>query len=175
MVVRRLLLMIGWVRGLRTLEWKEPSLFPPTIRRAWPAVNIFSFGGDPAIVAAVGLLRRCARRTFSFEAREMEPARFSALPILRVSNLFMWKLPSPSDEELFALSLFADATACMILREERLAAFAASIVRNGDVSVSDPERRVILGGGGGGGDPSDFFARKPAWNRFVFGLISMDD
>lgn len=56
-VVRRLFFITGAVRGLRTLE-ENISFWLLTIRRACPAVKRFSFGGDPAIEAAVGLLRR---------------------------------------------------------------------------------------------------------------------
>jgi hypothetical protein len=56
-VRRQLLFTTGAVRGLRTLEWKLLSFWLFTIRLAWLAVKRFSFGGEPDIVAAVGLLR----------------------------------------------------------------------------------------------------------------------
>jgi hypothetical protein len=38
--------------------------------------------------------------------------------------------------------------------------------------VSDEDKFVMVGGGG---DPTcAFFERKPAWNRFAFGLISIE-
>src|SRR5215469_6377998 len=100
----------------------------------------------------------------------MEPDRFRAMPILALSDRS--KVFSPSDEELLPLSVgVLPSTSCMMCSEERFAAFPASMVRNGDVSVSEEERLVNLGGGG---DPYVFFDRNPAWKRFAFGLISTD-
>lgn len=80
---------------------------------------------------------------------------------------------SASEDELFPLSVgvVSLATGRIMFNDERFAAFEGSIVLSGDCSVSDEDRLVSLGGGG---DPSVFFERKPAWNRFALGLISID-
>lgn len=84
-VVRRLaeFFIIGAVRGLSTLDAKIDSFWLPTIRRAWLAVNMFSFGGEPVVVAAVGLRLRWVRAPesdieWTWDARETDPARFNA-------------------------------------------------------------------------------------------------
>jgi hypothetical protein len=175
MVVRRLVLfMTGAVRGLKTLEWNAASFWLVTIRRAWLAVNIFSFGGEPAIVAAVGLRRRWVRAEsdigWTCEAREMDPARFKAIPILALSERSTCQF-SFSEEELLPLSVELLSTASMMCKEDRFATFPASMVRSGEGSVSDELSSVSWGGGG---EPSDFLERKPAWKRFAFGLSSID-
>ena len=175
MVVRRLFFMTGAVRGLRTLVWNEGSFSLLTILRAWLAVKrLFSFGGEPAIVAAVGLLARLlVVESWPFDARDTDPDLFNAILILTLSERSACQLFSPSSEELLPLSfgVLSFATACMICKEDRFPALLASRVRRGDWSVSEEERLVMVGGGG---EPSDFFERKPAWNRFTLGLISID-
>ena len=99
----------------------------------------------------------------------MDPARFKAMPIFALSERLTCQF-SLSEEELLSLSVGVLSTASMIC-EDRLATFSASMVRRGEGSVSEELNSVILGGGG---EPSDFFERKPAWNRFALGLSSID-
>lgn len=137
-VVRRLLFMTGAVLGLRTLAWNDVSFSLLTILRAWPAVKrLFSFGGDPAIVAAVGLLARrwvLVAESCTFDAREIDPERFKAMLILTLSDRSACQLFSPSEEELLPLSVgvMSFATACIICNEDRFPALLASMVRRGD-------------------------------------------
>lgn len=135
---------------------------------------MFSLGGEPAIVAAVGLRRRWVRAEsdieWECEAREMDPARFKAMPIFALSERLTCQF-SLSEEELLPLSVGVMSTASMICKEDRLATLPASMVRRGEGSVSEELSSVILGGGG---EPSDFFERKPAWNRFALGLSSIN-
>jgi len=148
------------VRGLRTLVWKVDSLSLLTMRRAWLAVKrLFSFGGEPDMVAAVGLRARLCRE-LSFEARDIDPERLNALLIFALSERSTFQ-PSLSEEELFALSLglVLRADDFMILRDDEFVARSALMVRRGEFSLSEDERLVIVGGGG---DPSVFFLRKPA-------------
>lgn len=163
------------MRGLRTLEWKLPSFWLTTIRRAWLAVNIFSLGGDPeADIEAVGLRRRWLRDAeseseWTCDARETEPERFRARLILALSLRSACQVPA--DGELLLLAggvLVADSIICS---EERLVRFEAFIGRRGDFSESEDEGFVLIGRGG---EPSVFLDRNPAWKRFTFGLISRD-
>ncbi len=96
-----------------------------------------------------------------FEALEIEPERFSALLILAPSVRSTWNPLSLSEAELLPLSVgvISVEAVCIIRSEERFTAFDASMSRNGEVSLSEDDRFVILGGGG---DPPDFFERKPA-------------
>ena len=174
MVVRRLLFfMIGADRGLSTLDEKLFSFWLPTMRLAWLAVNIFSAGGEPAIVAAVGLRRRSAETELEcVEAREIDPARLSARLILADSVRSTPQF-SVSEEELLPLSVGVTSllATCTRFIAERFGRFPVSIERRGDISRSEEDRLVIVGGGG---EPSDFLDRKPAWKRFVLGLSSRD-
>ena len=144
------------------------------MRLAWLAVNIFSFGGEPAIVAAVGLRRRCVRAESDMEwvcdALEIDPARFKAMPIFALSERSTCQF-SPSEEELLPLSVGVLSTASIICSEDRFATFPTFMVRSGDGSLSEELNSVSLGGGG---EPSDLFERKPAWNRFALGLSSIE-
>lgn len=143
----------------------------------------FSFGGDPASIAAVGLRARRTRGAESesvwacdgrpLDERPTDEVRFNALRILSLSDLEACHDLgfSPSEEllplSLGVLSLVISSTVC---NEERLAALLRSIVRRGELSESDELRLAITGGG----VPSDFLERKPAWKRLFFGRISAD-
>ena len=134
---------------------------------------MFSFGGDPVEVA-VGLRRRWTLVTPSWEleARETEPARFSAKLILTLSERSACHELS-SELELLPLSVgvTSEAAFCTMWSDERFPALEAFIERSGEVSSSE-EKLVIVGGGG---DPSARLERNPAWNLFVLGLISIED
>lgn len=128
----------GAVLGLRTLAENEDSFWLLTIRRAWLAVKrLFSLGGEPDMVAAVGLLaRRWVRvaESWTLDVREMEPERLRALLILAPSILSTCQLLSPSEDELLPLSVgvMLFLAACMMLSDVRLRALEALISRKGD-------------------------------------------